>query len=44
MIIQYSYKKLSSCKSKRSCKKLSPCLSGEPIQMPKHDDTIVIQT
>lgn len=53
MIIQYSYKKLSSCKSKRRCKRNFPliyrvnqykCPNMTTLLSYKHDDTVVIQT
>ena len=54
MIIQYSYKKLSSCKSRRRCKKSFPLFIGRAntnaqtnmttLLSYKHNDTVVIQT
>lgn len=46
MIIQYSYKKLSSCKSKRKGKRnYNLIYRASQYKCPnKHDDTVIIQT
>ena len=46
MIIQYSYKKLSSCKSRRRCiRNYHLIYRVSQYKYPnKHDDTVIIQT